>query len=97
MDSNFNITEYIRDGYVILIPVLYIIGSFIKHSERINNKYIPLILMGVGIVFGICISLGCNDTVLSAIINGTVQGILTAGAAVLSDQVVKQLSKKDDQ
>ncbi len=97
MDANFDITEYIRDGYVILIPVLYILGRFIKQSEKINNKYIPLILMGVGIVLGICISFGCKDTVLSAIINGTVQGILTAGAAVLSDQVVKQLSKKDSE
>lgn len=97
MGANFDITEYIRDGYVILIPVLYIIGRFIKQSERINNKYIPLILMGVGIVFGICISLVCKETLLSAIINGTVQGILTAGAAVLSDQVIKQMSKKDDQ
>lgn len=96
MEANFDITEYIRDGYVILIPVLYIIGRFIKQSEKINDKYIPLILMGVGMVFGICISLVCKDTVFSAIINGTVQGILTAGAAVLSDQVVKQLSKKDD-
>lgn len=93
---DFNITEYISDGYVILVPVLYILGSFIKKSERINDRYIPLILVGLGVVLGIFIALSRGNTISCALINGTVQGILTAGAAVLSDQIVKQMSKKED-
>lgn len=94
---DFSITEYISDGYVILVPVLYILGNFIKRSEKINNRYIPLILMGLGIVLGIVFALSRDKTILCAIINGTVQGILTAGVAVLSDQIVKQMSKKDSE
>lgn len=93
---DFNITEYISDGYVILVPILYILGNFIKRSEKISDRYIPLILVGLGVVFGICISFSHGNAVSYAFVNGTVQGILTAGAAVLSDQIVKQMSKKDE-
>lgn len=96
MDTSINITEYIRDGYIILVPVLYILGNFIKRSEKINGRYIPLILTILGMVFGICISFIKGDFVLEALVNGSVQGILTAGAAVLSNQIIKQMGKKDE-
>lgn len=37
--------NYIIDNVLILIPVLYIIGTFLKGLEIIKDKYIPLILM----------------------------------------------------
>lgn len=96
MDTNINITEYIKDGYIILIPVLYILGNFIKRSKKISERYIPLILTALGMVFGICISFVKGNFVLEALVNGSVQGILTAGAAVLSNQIIKQIGKKDE-
>lgn len=96
MDANINITEYIIDGYIVLVPVLYILGSFIKCSEKIDNRYIPLILTGLGMILGVCISFTKGDNTLAALVNGSIQGILTAGAAVLSNQIVKQMSNKGD-
>ncbi|WP_455937902.1 phage holin family protein [Gemella morbillorum] len=78
--------NYIVDNALILIPVLYIIGNFLKGLEIINDKYIPLILMAFSIAFSIAI-LGLN-------VDSVIQGILIAGTAVLSNQLVKQ-SKKD--
>ena len=81
------ILNYIVDSALILIPVLYIIGTFLKGLEIINDKYIPLILMAFSIAFSIAI-LGLN-------VDSVIQGILIAGATVLSNQLVKQ-SKKDE-
>lgn len=79
--------NYIVDNALILIPVLYIIGTFLKGLEIINDKYIPLILMAFSITFSIAI-LGLN-------VNSIIQGILITGATVLSNQLIKQ-SKKDN-
>lgn len=78
--------NYIVDNALILIPVLYIIGTFLKGLEVVNDKYIPLILMAFSITFSIAI-LGLN-------VNSIIQGILITGATVLSNQLIKQ-SKKD--
>ena len=79
--------NYIVDNALILIPVLYIIGTFLKGLEIINDKYIPLILMAFSIAFSIAI-LGLN-------VDSIIQGILITGATVLSNQLIKQ-SKKDE-
>ena len=78
--------NYIIDNVLILIPVLYIIGTFLKGLEIINDKYIPLILMAFSIAFSIAI-LGLN-------VDSIIQGILITGATVLSKQLIKK-SKKD--
>ena len=36
--------EYITENALILIPVLYVIGMFLKALEFIKDKYIPCIL-----------------------------------------------------
>ena len=81
------ITNYIIDNALILIPVLNIIGSLIKGTKKIPDKYIPLILL----FFGIAGALGlCGLSVESAI-----QGILVTGTAVYSHQVYKQIKKAE--
>ena len=79
--------NYIVDNALILIPVLYIIGTFLKGLEIINDKYIPLILMAFSIAFSIAI-LGLN-------VDSIIQGILITGTTVLSNQLIKQY-KKDE-
>ena len=75
--------NYVTDNRLILIPVLYIIGYIIKNTNLIKNKYIPLILLGVGIILSI--AMGGN-----IIIDNIIQGILVTGATVLSDQIIIQ-------
>lgn len=79
--------EYITENALILIPVLYIIGTFLKGLEIINDKYIPLILMAFSIGFSIAI--------LGLRVDSVIQGILIAGTTVLTNQLIKQ-SKKDE-
>ena len=81
------ILTYITENALILIPVLVIIGLILKKLEFIPDKFIPLILLPLGIVGAMALG---GYTVESGI-----QGILVTGAAVYGNQIVKQL-KKDE-
>lgn len=78
--------EYIVENALVLVAVLNIIGIIIKNTEKINDKYIPLILLFFGIVGTVAI-LGLSP-------HSVVQGVLVTGAAVYGNQVVKQLKTK---
>ena len=81
------ILKYITENALILIPVLLIIGQMIKSIEKIPDKYIPLILLPLGIVGAMALG--------GWTINSAVQGILVTGAAVYGNQIVKQLKKEE--
>lgn len=81
------ILTYITENALILIPVIIIIGLILKKLEFIPDKYIPLILLPIGIVGAMALG---GWTVESAI-----QGILVTGAAVYGNQIVKQLRKNE--
>lgn len=78
--------QYITQNALILIPILYVLGTIIKGIDKINNKYIPIILLAAGILGAIGI--------MGISVNSVVQGILVTGATVYTDQLIKQ-SKKE--
>lgn len=89
--------EFVKDGMLILVVAVYIIGMFIKKTEKIKDKYIPLILMGISIIFsvlwnGLLLEQGFSP---ASILDGFIQGIVIVGVAVLSNQIPKQLSKDE--
>lgn len=85
--DTIDILTYITENALILIPVLIIIGQIIKNIEKIPDKWIPVLLLPIGILGAMALG---GWTVISAI-----QGILVTGAAVYGNQIVKQL-KKDE-
>lgn len=44
-----DLAQYITQNALILIPILYVLGMLIKNTEKIDNRYIPLILLVGGI------------------------------------------------
>ena len=82
-----DILNYIMDNALILIPVLLVLGQIIKGIEKIPDKWIPLILLPVGVAGALALG-GVN-------IDSTIQGVLVTGAAVYGNQVVKQLHKSE--
>lgn len=79
--------EFITENALILIPVLNIIGVILKDTEKIPDKFIPLILLGFG-VLGSVVIMGISA-------ESVVQGVLVTGTAVYGNQVIKQLKKKE--
>ena len=77
--------DFILEHALILIPVLIILGMIFKKTEKIPDKWIPLILL----VFGIAGAFA----ILGFSADAAVQGVLVTGVAVYGEQVVKQLKK----
>lgn len=92
--------EFIKPELMVLIPVLYLIGTALKKSEKVNDKYIPLLLGLCGIVLCV-LYVGATGTIRSwqdvfmLAFVGITQGILTAGASVYFNQIYKQMTDKD--
>jgi hypothetical protein len=90
----YELTQYVNPELLILIPVLYIIGKFIKGSKIADWK-IPFILGVLGIilaalwVFSTATISGLQD-VLTALFSVITQGVLTAAAAVYANEILKQ-------
>lgn len=78
--------EYISENGLLLIPVLNIIGMIIKKTEKIPDKYIPLILLIFGVMGAVAI-MGISP-------QSVVQGVLITGTAVYGNQVFKQLKSE---
>jgi len=81
-------TKYLVENAYVLIPVLYILGNILKDLKFIAYKYIPIILLGLGILLACC-WLGFD-------ISAVIQGILLTGITVYSNQLVKQILKNDN-
>ena len=80
--------NYITENALILIPVLSIIGMILKGTQKINNKYIPVILLPIGIL----LSMGIMHSIS---VDAIVQGVLVTGASVYAHQLVKQSHKNE--
>lgn len=93
-----DVMTYINPELLVLVPVLIIIGSVIKHWTQADNKWIPLVLTIIGIALCVVWVLGTMPIIAwadlsTAILTAIVQGVLVAGAAVYGNQLAKQLSK----
>lgn len=84
-----NVTEYIINDALILIPVLNIIGVILKNvsNEKFSDKFIPVALLVISIVFTNCM-MGFG-------VDAFIQGTLVTGASVFINQLFKQYSKPE--
>ena len=80
------ITKYLAENMLPLVPFLYVVGMVLKDTEKIKDNYIPLILLPIGVLFSFLI------TGLSP--DGVIQGVLATGITVYGNQVIKQLLDK---
>ena len=76
------IGKYLIEEALIIVPVLWVIGVFLKYTSFLADEFIPWILT----LCGICFAVG----LLGFSVANVMQGILAAGAAVLVHQLYKQ-------
>lgn len=94
------VTEFIKPELLVLVAALYIIGMVLKSTEAFPDKKIPLWLVLIGIVLAAMwvfatSTVATGQDIALAMFTALVQGILVAGAAVLTNQVVKQQHKDE--
>jgi len=74
--------QFVKDEALILIPVLLIIGKMIKISKLVSSRFIPLILLGISLIF--------STAIFGFSYQSAIQGVLIAGTAVFGHQLYKQ-------
>ena len=80
--------------------VLYFVGMWIKKTETISDKYIPIILGIIGIALAsvyvvATVSIGNTQEIAMAVFTAIVQGILVAGLSTYVNQIFKQIGKDE--
>ena len=79
-----NISDYLFEQGLAVIPLLNIIGKIIKETKTVNDRYIPVILLAVGVA--------CAFGLMGVSADSAIQGVLLTGTAVFGNQLVKQFS-----
>ncbi len=93
-----DITNYVKPELIVVAIVLYIIGTGIKKTESIKDKYIPYIIGICGVLLATIWVLanspiGTMQEILMAVFTSVVQGILVAGLSTYANQLIKQTKK----
>ena len=88
--------DFIKPELLILIPILYALGLWLKASS-FPDKFIPLLLAGVGMLLATLhvfatVSAGAAG-VAAQLFTGITQGLLCAAASVFANQIYKQSKK----
>lgn len=78
------ISDYLFEQGLAIIPLLNVTGRIIKETKFVNDKYIPVILLAVGIA--------CAFGLMGISVDSAIQGVLLTGTAVFGNQLVKQLN-----
>ena len=94
------IINYVKPELLVVAVVLYFIGIFMKQSQTVKDKYIPVIIGVVGILLcAIYVVATCKFTnmqdIAMAIFTALVQGVLVAGLSTYVNQLVKQSHKSE--
>ena len=82
-----DIMSYVIEKCLVLVPALLVLGSILKGTEKVKDKYIPVILLPLGIAGAIALGGFTVDSVI--------QGILVTGAAVYCNQLFVQGKKAE--
>jgi predicted membrane channel-forming protein YqfA (hemolysin III family) len=90
-------TEFIKPELLVLIPVLYVIGLVFKNS-LMPDKWIPAVLAALSVFLALLWVLSTSQLITmqdiaTGIFTAIVQGVLLAGAAVYTNQLIKQAGK----
>lgn len=93
--STMDFTSYIAPELLILIPALIGLGAIFKHTNKIKDNFIPVILTGVSLVLTCLYVLGTEGVTPISIFTALVQGIICAAVAVYGNQLFKQLTKAE--
>ena len=94
------IMNYVKPELIVVAVVLYFIGTGLKQSQTVKDKYIPLILGGIGIMLcAVWVIASCpistGQEIAMAVFTAIVQGILVAGLSTYVNQTIKQIGKNE--
>ncbi len=81
-----DLTNFIPHQLLILVVALYVIGTILKKTPKVQDWMIPWILLVIGIIFSVII---CGFSATSIL-----QGIICSFGSVGINQLYKQTTSK---
>lgn len=95
-----DIMNYIRPELLVVALACYFIGSALKNTTIIKDKWIPLTLGIIATLLSVIYVAATTDIVnwqsaLLATFTSITQGILLAGASTYINQLIKQAKKEE--
>lgn len=95
-----NVTDYVKPELIVVALALYFLGIWLKQSEAVKDKCIPLINGVVGIVVcGVYVvatsTCQTDQEIAMAVFTAITQGILVAGLSTYVNQLIKQIGKTE--
>lgn len=94
------ILSYVKPELLVVVVFLYFIGTMIKKSESISDKFIPMILGILGVlicglyVFATSKVSGSQEAAM-ALFTAITQGVIVAGLSNYVNQLIKQSGKEE--
>lgn len=94
-----NYQEYIKTELLVLIPVMYFIGIWLKKS-KLSDKRIPIVLGIIAVVLSAVWVVSTSDIsnlkeIASALFTAITQGVLVASAGVYTNEIIVQSKKQE--
>lgn len=97
-----NIFEYLGSDLTMLAILLYLLGGWFKKMSGFPDKYIPTVLLIIGVVLGMVYHLAIFDgdymgfkEGMLCMYNGVTRGALAACASTFVNQIIKQANKEE--
>ena len=81
--------EFLPQELFIVVVATYVLGLILKKIEFVEDRFIIIFLS----IFSISAVVGLNGTIS---VENVILGIIATGIAVLGNQSIKQLTKKED-
>ena len=81
-------SQALQEDMHIVVLALNVLGTVLKRIKAVPDCLIPVFLAGIGMVLGYLVKGG---------VQGVMQGILASGAAVMCNQVIKQMKKAKEE
>ena len=91
----YNIFDYLDPAFIPVAIVLLVVGICIKQSPKVNDGWIPWVLIGLGVAL-VALSMlaqgvpGGIEEWFGLLFNALVQGALSAAVPITGTQLVKQ-------
>lgn len=91
----YNIFDYLDPAFVPVAIVLLVVGICIKQSPKVNDGWIPWVLIGLGVAL-VALSMlaqgvpGGMEEWFGLLFNALIQGALSAAVPITGTQLVKQ-------
>ena len=92
-----NLSQFLPPYLMIVVASIVVLGTGLKKSDSIIDKYIVFALLIFGIVFSVLLDIISNEykTIFESIIYGILHGIICWGVSVAGHQSFKQLQKEE--